>query len=42
MNIVACPVYVDGQLLGAFSVGLAVRADPQQRAALQVFSRGAA
>jgi biotin carboxyl carrier protein len=42
MNIVACPVFVDGQLLGAFSVELTGRADPQQRAALQVFTWGAA
>jgi multidrug efflux pump subunit AcrA (membrane-fusion protein) len=41
-NIVACPVFVDGQLLGAFSVKMTWRADPQQRAALQVFSWGAA
>ena len=41
-NVIACPVFVDGQLLGAFSVQMTGRANPQQRAALQVFSWGSA
>ena len=41
-NIIACPVFVDGQLFGAFSVELTERADPQTRAALQVFTWGTA
>ncbi|MDX2457830.1 MAG: HlyD family efflux transporter periplasmic adaptor subunit [Gammaproteobacteria bacterium] len=41
-DFVACPVFVDGQLLGAFAVRMTGRAGPQQRAALQVFSWGAA
>jgi biotin carboxyl carrier protein len=42
INIVACPVFVDGQLLGALSVEMTGRADTQQRAALQVFGWGVA
>jgi biotin carboxyl carrier protein len=41
-NIIACPVLVDGKLLGALSVELTERPDPQQRAALQVFTWGLA
>ena len=41
-NVIACPVFVDGQLLGAFSVQMTGRANTQQRAALQVFAWGAA
>ena len=41
-NVIACPVFVDGRLLGAFSVQMTGRADTQQRAALQVFAWGAA
>jgi len=39
-HIVAYPVFVDGRLLGAFSVEMTARAEPQQRAAQQVFTWG--
>ncbi len=39
-HIVACPVMVEGRLLGAFSVEMIARAEVQQRAALQVFTWG--
>ena len=41
-QIVACPVFVDGKLVGSFSVEMSERPDQQQRAALQVFTWGAA
>ncbi|MCO6412450.1 MAG: HlyD family efflux transporter periplasmic adaptor subunit [Thiogranum sp.] len=41
-HILACPVFVDGKLAGAFSVEMSERTDQQQRAALQVFTWGTA
>ena len=41
-QIIACPVFVDSKLVGAFSVEMSERSDQQQRAALQVFTWGAA
>jgi RND family efflux transporter MFP subunit len=40
-QIFACPVFMDGQLVGAFAVEMVERTEQRQRAALQVFTWGA-